>query len=102
MDLPDICDCKTYAGRSRIPDGPSQYQDSVVVYTRFRCRDLQEMFARLREREWILRRDKERAAAGSLEEWQVRQRLEEVEAVLIWMTHNVANGEAELLNKRGI
>lgn len=69
-------------------DSEDAFPNSVVVYVRFRNYHLRQMFAYLREKE-LLYQDDLRRYAGTKKEFDVRARLEEVEAQLIWMAHNV-------------
>jgi hypothetical protein len=69
-------------------DGTTKYPDSVVIYCWFPNYSLREMFGYLREKEDTIKRDIRRHA-GTRMEILLRARLEEVEAHLIWMAHNV-------------
>lgn len=71
-----------------IHDGPRYFLNSVVIYTRFETAKLRQMFAYLREKEELLRRDLE-THRGTARETELRFRLLEIETQLIWMTANL-------------
>ena len=68
-------------------DGESRFPNSCVMFTKFESYSLKQMFAYLREKEMYLQEDVKRFR-GTHKEIEVRARLEEVEAHLIWMAHN--------------
>ncbi len=71
-----------------IHDGPSYFQNSVVLYTRFETAALRQMFAYLREKEDLYKKDLN-AYRGTSREQELRFRLKEIETQLIWMTANL-------------
>lgn len=70
-------------------DSETAFPNSVVHYVRFGSYALRQMYAYLREKEHLFHNDIKRYK-GTSKEVEVRVRLEEVEAHLIWMAHNVA------------
>lgn len=75
-------------------DGPGNYPDSVVEFTKFRSFELRQMFAYLREREMILQKDCERfKGMPEFELYLFELRI--IESVIIWMAHNVAGNIPE-------
>ncbi len=69
-------------------DGDENFPNSCVLFFPLRCHDLQRTVTRCRWRERILQMDL--AAATTAEERAVlTARLEEVEAMLIWIAANV-------------
>lgn len=75
----------------QIPDGPAYYQESCVLYTRFKSYPLRAMFAYLREKEHYLQADIARHAGTAFEQI-LKTRLQEVESHLIWMAANLLAG----------
>jgi hypothetical protein len=71
-----------------IHDGPTYFRDSVVLYTRFDTAKLRQMFAYLREKEQLMRKDLD-AFRGTPRETECKIRLLEIETQLIWMTANL-------------
>ena len=71
-----------------IHDGPGYFPTSVVIYTRFETSALRQMFAYLREKEELFRKDLI-AFEGTTRAQEIAYRLQEVETQLIWMTANL-------------
>lgn len=71
-----------------IHDGPHYFPESVVLYTRFEVSAIRQMFAYLREKESLMKKDVA-TFAGTLKEVELRHRLIEIETQLIWMVSNL-------------
>lgn len=71
-----------------IHDGPSYFQKSVVIYTRFENANLRQMFAYLREKEMLFQQDAKRFK-GTPRGEELKVRLAEIETQLIWMVANL-------------
>lgn len=82
----------TVEGEMRmIPDGPERFKGSCVTYVWFNDYRLRAMFARHREREQILQEElKEARDRKAWKRYESRlERLQEVEAMLIFMATNL-------------
>lgn len=80
-------------------DGPDAFPKSCVLFAWFRAFQLREMFAYLREKEQLFQHEIEKHR-GTVAEQVYRHKLEEVEAHLIWMAHNVASEPPPTPRKR--
>jgi len=69
-------------------DSEKHYPKSVVLYTRFSTYPLRQMFAYLREKEKYYQADLVKYRGTRLED-EIRVKLREVEAQLIFMAHNL-------------
>lgn len=78
----------------QIPDGPTVYPDSCVMYVRFRSYPIRQLFAYLREKERFYQQDVKRWQGFQME-FAARARLEEVEAQLCWMAANIIPGRKQ-------
>lgn len=65
-----------------------RFKNSSVPYTRFRSHGVRQMFAYLRDREDVLKRDISRLPPGE-ELSQAKMSLVEVESQLLWMFTNL-------------
>ena len=70
-------------------DGPKAFPNSCVLYHRYRHYGLREAFAYLRAREEIRQFELAKAPRKSLEAHDAKIRLEEVEAILIYIAGNI-------------
>jgi hypothetical protein len=74
----------------QIHDGPDFFKTSVVEYVRFPTFELRLMFAYLREKEQCLQDDVHRYKVADSPAWKYfKVKLQEVEAMLIFMAHNI-------------